>query len=176
MDFIKHISIVISLIIFILNSYHASLLADEVITEEYIVNILNGNTMDSSYIHSDKDKPLLNNMSGVSCNIIFNENSTEISSDSYNTLAAIGRSLESSTLNNFNFMIIGYTDSKGSEGDTITLPLTRAENVKKFLIANFSLRNERLIVKVKEESFPTDLNDSESGKGDYQKIDVIMLR
>lgn len=146
----KRISINILIIIFFLCSYHLCLVADEVITEEYIVNILDGEDKPSSYAPFNKDETLLNKNYGVSCNINFDYDSAQINEDSYNILIPIGRSLESEVLKKFNFMIVVYTDSTATEEYKITLPLKMAENVKKFLTTNFSISNERLMVKVME--------------------------
>jgi outer membrane protein OmpA-like peptidoglycan-associated protein len=82
----------------------------------------------------------------VDLEIGFKYNSHEITDDTRPVVMALGKTLTSDTLKGESFMVAGHTDGKGSAGYNQALSERRAQAVKDFLLANFPLKDEQLMV------------------------------
>lgn len=101
----------------------------------------------------------------VDLEIGFGYNSDQITDDTRPLAMALGKTLTSDALKGQNFMIAGHTDGKGRAAYNQALSERRAQAVKDFLMANFGLKDEQLMVvgygmeKLKDKSRPhSDVN------------------
>jgi OOP family OmpA-OmpF porin len=76
--------------------------------------------------------------------ITFETNATVLTADAKRELDIVGRALNTSRLTNFNFVIEGHADPRGSAERNLRLSEGRAEAVKQYLVQNQSVSAERL--------------------------------
>lgn len=86
--------------------------------------------------------------------IEFAYNSDKILPKSKPYLDEVGKMLNFSNLSNKKLMIEGHTDAKGSKFYNVILSQKRADSVKRYLVENFQISNQRLMVSGKGESEP----------------------
>lgn len=101
----------------------------------------------------------------VDLEISFGYNSDKITDETRTLAMALGKTLTSDSLKGQSFMIAGHTDAKGRAAYNQALSERRAQAVKDFLLANFDLKDEQLMVvgygmeKLKDKSKPySDIN------------------
>jgi len=73
------------------------------------------------------------------------------------------------------FLVIGHTDSDGSEEENKTLSKERAEAVADYLTSNYDVEIDRLIAVGKGESKPVASNDTEEGKQQNRRVQFKKL-
>jgi len=76
--------------------------------------------------------------------ITFETNATVLTADAKRELDIVGRALNTSRLTNYNFVIEGHADPRGSSERNLRLSEGRAEAVKQYLVQNQSVNAERL--------------------------------
>lgn len=70
-------------------------------------------------------------------------------------------------------LIEGYTDSTGSDAYNIELSQRRAEAVKSFLISN-GISADRVLARGYGESYPVTTNDTEAGRQQNRRVEVVI--
>jgi outer membrane protein OmpA-like peptidoglycan-associated protein len=80
----------------------------------------------------------------VNLYVNFDYNSADLTSDARITLDQLGTALRDPRLGAFSFVIAGHTDAKGGVDFNQKLSERRAEAVRNYLIAQFSIAAERL--------------------------------
>lgn len=81
----------------------------------------------------------------VDLEIPFDYNSDKITPPALELLTTLGRALSDERLGGQTFVIAGHTDGQGSATYNLKLSQARAEAVRSFLIANFSVEAGRLV-------------------------------
>jgi OmpA-OmpF porin, OOP family len=76
--------------------------------------------------------------------ITFETNATVLTADAKRELDIVGRALNTNRLTNFNFVIEGHADPRGSPERNLRLSEGRAAAVKEYLVQNQSVSPERL--------------------------------
>jgi outer membrane protein OmpA-like peptidoglycan-associated protein len=104
---------------------------------------------------------------------LFDNNSTQISSDAVGMLGEIGRALTHEP--DRHAVIIGHTDSYGDAAYNQILSLRRARAVRDFLVANFGIASDRLSVEGRGEDEPVATDDTQAGRLANRRIEVLFL-
>lgn len=73
-----------------------------------------------------------------------------------------------------NMLIEGHTDSIGSDSYNLDLSRRRAESVRSFLVQN-GLGPERITLEGYGESYPVAPNDSEAGRQQNRRVELVVL-
>ncbi len=107
----------------------------------------------------------------VSHGILFDSGSDKIKGESFGTLKTIAEFME--TNKNYNFTIVGHTDSDGDDKANLELSKRRADAVKKALVDNFGLSSERFITDGKGETEPLESNNNAYGKSLNRRVEFI---
>ncbi|MBP7635787.1 OmpA family protein, partial [Candidatus Ozemobacteraceae bacterium] len=102
--------------------------------------------------------------------ITFDLNSATIKPDSYPTLQRLLFLIQSSAESRF--LIEGHTDSTGDDATNQQLSVDRAEAVKSWLVNN-GIAGERLETVGFGESKPAASNDSEEGRLQNRRVEVV---
>jgi NitT/TauT family transport system substrate-binding protein len=122
-----------------------------------------------------KDKPKLTDRAIVnkSLSIHFTTGSDEIMPGSYFTLDALGETLLA--FGNTYLQVEGNTDARGNPGANKTLSQRRAESVKKYLITNFALPEERFVAVGRGAENPVASNETEDGRAQNRRTDIKVV-
>ena len=80
----------------------------------------------------------------VSMELNFELDSFELTTEAKKELNNLGRALQDPQLSQFRFLIEGHTDASGTDDYNKSLSEKRAENVKRYLMTNFSIDASRL--------------------------------
>ena len=70
--------------------------------------------------------------------------------------------------------LVGHSDSVGSEDANMKIGMTRAENVKKYLVERHSIEPDRFEVSSKGETEPVGDNATAEGRKQNRRVEVIM--
>jgi OOP family OmpA-OmpF porin len=76
--------------------------------------------------------------------ITFETNATGLTPEARRELAVVGRALNTSKLENYNFVIEGHADPRGSAERNLQLSEGRAKAVRTYLVASQGVRADRL--------------------------------
>lgn len=109
----------------------------------------------------------------VTHGILFDPGSDKIKGESFKTLKEIGRLLEDDP--DLRLSIEGHTDRDGSDESNETLSQNRANAVRGYLIATYSISAGRLESKGWGESKPMDTNDTPEGKANNRRVELIQI-
>ncbi|MEW6621306.1 MAG: OmpA family protein [bacterium] len=104
--------------------------------------------------------------------IHFDYNRSTISKQAIPQLNEIGKALSSQKLAKVKFKIAGHTDSRGSREYNQTLSEKRAESVKKYLIAHFSIPAEKLITRGYGEDRPVVNGNDEASYALNRRVEI----
>ncbi len=115
---------------------------------------------------------LESNKKFITQNIYFDVNSDVIRPNSYAILKEIAQSINSTQ---GNILIIGHTDSDGSDAANLELSKKRAESVKRALVNEFGIGANRLSTDGKGESVPLNKNSNPSEKAANRRVEFIKL-
>ncbi len=107
----------------------------------------------------------------VTTAIYFNTNSAVIKPESWPALNNAANAIKAA---NGVVVITGHTDSDGGDAENLALSAKRAEAVKQFLIKNFGIRADVLVVEGKGESAPIDTNSTPEGKANNRRVEFIL--
>lgn len=105
--------------------------------------------------------------------ILFASGSDKIESSSANILNQIGEAMK--TAPNNQFLIIGHTDSDGSDDANQKLSQDRANSVKNYLVDNLSVNGANLMAVGKGESEPVAENSTAEGKAKNRRVEFRKL-
>ena len=107
----------------------------------------------------------------VIVDVLFEFNSDKILPQYYTDLDRIGQVLTRRP--NSQIQIEGHTDSVGSDSYNLSLSRRRAENVKQYLVGQFSIAGDRLVVLAKGESAPMAPNDTPEGREKNRRVAFV---
>lgn len=105
--------------------------------------------------------------------ILFESGSDKIASSSATILNQIGNAMQS--VPEAQFLIIGHTDSDGSDSANQTLSQKRANSVKNYLVSHFTITANRLTCAGKGESEPVADNATDVGKAQNRRVEFRKL-
>jgi outer membrane protein OmpA-like peptidoglycan-associated protein len=91
--------------------------------------------------------------------ITFETNATVLTADAKRELGIVGRALNTSRLADFNFVIEGHADPRGSAERNRRLSEGRAAAVREYLVQNQSVREDRLTAVGKGDREPMNSNN-----------------
>ena len=91
--------------------------------------------------------------------ITFETNATVLTAGAKRELDIVGRALNSSRLADFNFVIEGHADPRGSAERNLRLSEGRASAVREYLVQNQSVRDDRLKAVGKGDREPLNANN-----------------
>ncbi|MEZ4858698.1 MAG: OmpA family protein [Flavobacteriaceae bacterium] len=104
--------------------------------------------------------------------ILFDVNSAQIKPESYGILREIAEAMKTEPTKNI--LIVGHTDSDGSENYNLGLSKNRAASVKNALVNEFGIAAERLTTDGKGESDPVAYNTTPSEKAKNRRTEFIV--
>ena len=107
--------------------------------------------------------------------ILFDIDSDVIKDESFDLLRNYGKAF-TGDLQKAVIVIAGHTDSDGTEEYNLMLSQKRAEAVKQFLIKEFNIDEQRLIVKPFGESKPLEANDSPERKAKNRRVEFARIK
>ncbi len=122
-----------------------------------------------------KDERQLEQAPKVGALILFDYNSASIQEASLPLLREYGKAL-GGALHDAIFVVAGHTDSKGPDEYNLTLSERRAESVKKFLVAEYHIREGQLIVKPYGERKPIKPNTTPEGRTLNRRVEFIRIK
>jgi outer membrane protein OmpA-like peptidoglycan-associated protein len=108
----------------------------------------------------------------VNLKVEFDFDSYAIRPDSYYLLGELGEALKDSRVKNKPVMIIGHTDSDGSEQYNLSLSLNRALAVKHYLVGSFGIDEYQLRTIGYGEAMPLVFNTSPENKQKNRRVEV----
>ena len=81
----------------------------------------------------------------IDLTIYFDFNSAEVGPKAVPALVELGRALSSDALKGTRFLVAGHTDAKGGEAYNLKLSQRRAEAIKRYLVGQFRVDEQRLL-------------------------------
>ncbi|MFW6083587.1 MAG: OmpA family protein [Gemmatimonadota bacterium] len=105
--------------------------------------------------------------------ILFDVNSANIRTESAETLEEIGTMLQEHP--DLRLSIEGHTDSDGDDEHNMQLSQERADAVRSLLIERFGIDASRLEAKGFGETVPVAPNDTEEGKQENRRVELVKL-
>jgi outer membrane protein OmpA-like peptidoglycan-associated protein len=81
----------------------------------------------------------------IDLTVYFDFNSAEISPKAVPTLVELGKALGSDALKVTRFLLAGHTDAKGSNAYNLKLSQRRAEAIRRYLVTQFRVDEQRLL-------------------------------
>lgn len=109
----------------------------------------------------------------VTHGILFDVNSDIIKPESYGTLKEIANVLKENS--SVKVKIVGHTDSDGDDASNLDLSKRRAASVKNTLNSEFGIDSSRMETDGKGESQPVTDNNSQEGKANNRRVELIKL-
>ncbi|MGE5810604.1 MAG: OmpA family protein, partial [Ignavibacteria bacterium] len=100
-------------------------------------------------------------------------NSDKIKPESYGTLKEIANVLKENS--SVKVKIVGHTDSDGNDASNLDLSKRRAASVKNTLNSEFGIDSSRMETDGKGESQPVTDNNSQEGKANNRRVELIKL-
>ncbi|MCK5877229.1 MAG: OmpA family protein, partial [Candidatus Marithrix sp.] len=111
----------------------------------------------------------------VAALIHFKINSAVILEESKPILNKFGQALQSDELAHSVLMIAGHTDNTGSDIYNLSLSYKRAEAVKNYLLQQYKLTEQRLVIKAYGEDQPIDTNATAQGRTLNRRVEFIRI-
>ncbi len=103
--------------------------------------------------------------------ILFNSGSATIQPQSYGIIRQISQVLQQDS--SIKLLIVGHTDSDGSDSNNLSLSKSRAKAVKNALISTYGVDGSRLTTNGKGESEPVADNSTVAGKAKNRRVVFI---
>jgi len=107
--------------------------------------------------------------------ILFDYDSAEIKAESLPLLELYGNVLQGE-LQDAVMVIGGHTDNIGSDEYNLTLSQKRAEAIKHYLVKEFEIAENRLLVKSYGESKPIADNEPDEGRAHNRRVEFIRIQ
>ncbi|MCP4402752.1 MAG: OmpA family protein [bacterium] len=121
------------------------------------------------------DESALDEAPKIGALILFDYNSAVIQAQSLPLLREYGKALQTD-LKDMVLVVAGHTDSKGSDEYNLSLSERRAESVKQFLVSEFQVEEERLLVKPYGERKPIKDNETTEGRAKNRRVEFIRIQ
>jgi OOP family OmpA-OmpF porin len=71
-------------------------------------------------------------------------------------------------------MLVGYTDSIGSEGYNLGLSMRRANSAANYLTSNHNIERNRIVVNYYGEENPIASNDTDEGRAQNRRVEIAV--
>jgi outer membrane protein OmpA-like peptidoglycan-associated protein len=110
----------------------------------------------------------------LNLNVQFAVNSHSIQNESFALLNELGKALSDPKLSHETVYINGHTDSDGSEDYNLKLSFRRALAVKDYLISNFPISPDRILVRGYGEGMPLFPNTTKDNKRLNRRVEIVM--
>lgn len=107
--------------------------------------------------------------------VLFGFDSAELSTEATTNLNAIGEALTSSDLMSCCFQIEGHTDNIGSEAYNLKLSKRRARQVIDYIVDQFDIDPQRLMLVGYGKSRPIADNEEEDGRRKNRRVQIVNL-
>lgn len=104
--------------------------------------------------------------------IEFDSNSAKLRQSSYPLLGELGNALTSSALAGQPMLVVGHTDSDGTNEYNLRLSLDRANAVKAYLVSNFNIADNLLKVRGFGENIPLKPNLNQMFKQMNRRVEI----
>lgn len=111
----------------------------------------------------------------VTPNVFFEFNSPKIPRQYYTELDKLGQVLTMPQNSAYRVQIQGHTDNVGSDAYNQSLSEKRAESIKNYLVQHFGIVPERLMVKGYGKSQPRTTNDTQDGRDQNRRAELVNL-
>jgi len=144
-------------------------------TEEDIMNALNIRRTKGVGAISD-DYQQLQALPTINALILFDFDRDTIKPESYGLLEEFGKILQEKEFAKTILVIAGHTDSVGSDEYNLKLSERRAKAVKNFLVSQYQIDSNRLIVIGYGERVPIASNDTNEGRAKNRRIEFIRIQ
>lgn len=105
---------------------------------------------------------------------LFNPGQNTLSAQSTDILNKLAQRIEQLPANAV-LLIIGHSDNTGSEKLNKDLSLQRAKIIRDWLIKNYHLPEQRLIIEGKGDTQPIDSNETKTGRARNRRVEIIPL-
>jgi outer membrane protein OmpA-like peptidoglycan-associated protein len=105
----------------------------------------------------------------------FDVDSYALRQSSVDLLAELGKALSDPRLAGMDFYVNGHTDSDGSDNYNLKLSYDRAESVKRYLVGNFGISSDRLLVRGYGEGMPVAANTSAANKQLNRRVEIVAV-
>ena len=125
-------------------AYSSCVLAQDKTAEEIVRALLPGDAQTRSLRGVSVEPGKNETVPKIDLRVNFAFDSSELTNDSLLTLRALGGALQDPRLKDFNFLIVGHTDAKGSDAYNVVLSENRAKAVRDHLAFFYEVRPERL--------------------------------
>ncbi len=106
--------------------------------------------------------------------VTFDYNSAQIKDESYELLKEYGKVL-GSELSGAKLIVEGHTDDLGTDEYNYDLSEARAKAVKEYLMTNFHISEDRLLINGAGESRPISANESDDGRALNRRVEFIRI-
>jgi OOP family OmpA-OmpF porin len=133
-------------------------------------------TIGAIYIVRDRalvETELISKVVGVDLdNILFDFDKSDIRPEYHDELNALGKFLQD---NPKGYVVIeGFTDTKGDVAYNMYLSRDRAENVKNYLLKNFNIAEDRLVVVWYGQAVPTASEETKEGRQSNRRVRLVV--
>lgn len=108
--------------------------------------------------------------------IHFYISSSQLTDEAKSKLMTVGKALESEALKDKKFEISGHTDKSGTTEANFYLSKDRAEQVRRYLIDNFDVQPNNLIVAYYGDTRPVAANDSPQNRALNRRVEFKRLQ
>jgi len=132
-----------------------------------------GQKVEESFAFKDKPKVSDRAIVNKSLSIHFTTGSDQIMPGSYFTLDSLGETMLS--FGNTFLQVEGNTDSRGNAMANKSLSQKRAESVKRYLVENFKIPEERFVAVGRGSSNPVASNADEDGRALNRRTDIKVV-
>jgi OOP family OmpA-OmpF porin len=104
--------------------------------------------------------------------VLFGFDQATVRSDFVDEIDALGSFLQKNP--NAYVLLEGYTDSTGPEEYNLGLSLRRAESISNYLMDNFNITSERVVVNYYGEANPAASNSTSEGRAMNRRVEVAV--
>ena len=118
-------------------------------------------------------KDLMEKGKAVTNDILFDVNSDVIKPESYSVINQFGEALKDNP--ELKIKITGHTDSDGADASNLVLSQKRAASVKRYILENYGIAQNRLTTDGKGASVPVASNTTTEGKAKNRRVEFIKL-
>jgi len=123
----------------------------------------------------ERPSPPSSEKAKVALNVLFGFNSATVPGQHHADLDKLGQVLTRPQYSAYRVHIEGHTDNVGSDPYNQRLSARRAESIKSYLVQRFAIAPERLVAKGYGKNRPHTTNDSEEGRNQNRRVEVVNL-
>lgn len=177
---LNKIFILVSLLVLSVTGFSRSLTTTQIRNNTIRINAMELNEIDILKIEEPKEEVVEDIVEEPTIIVVLDSRSLNFDFDKYDVKPIYYDILEN-FINyveyyNYNFIIVGHTDSKGSEEYNYALGLRRAEAVRDKLIELGVDQNKILGIQSRGESDPIATNETEEGRAENRRIEFILSK